>query len=312
MRSLVNIICLLSLAMCLYSQEIPLFDEDAENRFDKAVTYFQNQSYLKSKMSFEDLVKGKMHQRTTASYLMLAKNYWHLNDFQNGVSILKSFLTKYPESNYVDDAYYTLGLNFIGLGNHKEACIEFINALEYANSATLSHRSMSHLDLLTKRYLTVEQLNSIIKKFEKQENKNLANILLAQKYYYLGDIRKSKMILEPIIKNKTISRYFAKANSVWQMLSEKLIIKIGALLPLMRKDAGSAYKEIGEDLLRGIQVGVDEFNTKSEPIFKVELELRDTEKDPSIAATELAQLAKDKEVVTVIGPVFTNEAQSCA
>jgi ABC-type branched-subunit amino acid transport system substrate-binding protein len=312
MQSLTKIICLLLVMVNLYGQEIPRFDQDAEGRFDEALTYFQKQNYPKSKIAFEDLIKGKMHQRTTASYLMLAKIYWHLNDFQNGVSILKNFLDKYPESNYVDDANYTLGLNFFGEENYSQACIGFINALESTNNPTLSHRSISHLDLLTKKYLTVEQLTAILKKFENQESKNLINIFLAQKYYYLDDVRKSKNILEPIIKSKTISKHFAKANSVWQMLSERLLLKIGCLLPLMQNDIGSSYKEIGQDILRGVQIGVDEFNTKSEPGYKVELDLRDTERDPPTAAKELERLAKDKDITAVIGPVFSNEAQSCA
>jgi tetratricopeptide (TPR) repeat protein len=312
MRSLIKIICFLLATINLYGQEIPRYDQGSESRFDEALTYYQKQNYPESKISFEDLIKGKMHQRTTASYLMLAKVYWHLNDFQNGVSILKSFLNKYPESNYVDDAYYTLGLNFFGKENYSQAFIEFINGLECTNNPTLSHRSISHLDLLAKKYLTVEQLDVILKKFENPESKNLVNILLAQKYYYLDDVRKSKNILEPIIKSKTISKHFAKANSVWQMLSERLTIKIGGLLPLMQNDIGLSYKEIGQDILRGIQIGVDEFNTMSEPGYKVELDLRDTERNPKTAAKELERLAKDKDIAAVIGPVFSNEAQSCA
>jgi ABC-type branched-subunit amino acid transport system substrate-binding protein len=312
MRSCVKIFCLLLITINLHSQEIPRFEKDVEGRFDEALTYFQKHNYSKAKISFDDLIKGNIHQRTTASYLMLGKVYWHLNDFQNGISILKSFLDKFPESNYVDDAYYTHGLNFFGLENYSQACIAFINALESTSNPTLSHRAISHLDLLTKKYLTVEQLTAILKHFENLESKNLVNILLAQKYYYLDDVRKSKNILEPIIKSKTISKHFAKANSVWRMLSEKLIVKIGCLLPLMQHDIGSSYKEIGQDILRGIQIGADEFNTKSEPGYKVELDLRDTEKDPKTAAKELARLAKDKDIAAVIGPVFSNEAQSCA
>ncbi len=298
--------------MNLYGQDIPRYNEDAEVRFEEGLVHFQKKDYTQAKAFFEKLIKDKFHQRTTASYLMLAKTYRHLNDFPNGIAVLKEFIGRYHDSNYLEDAYYTSGLIFIGMQEYKLACLEFISVLENTTDPTLSHRSISLLEMLTKIHLSADQLSTVLKKVEKPESKELVNILIAQKYYYLGDVRKSKSILEPIFKSRTLSKYLGKAHDVWRKLSKGLILKIGALLPLMQNEPSSPYKGIGEDILFGIEIAVDEFNTKFGPDYQIELDLRDTERNSYVAAKELEKLVKDEDVIAVVGPVFTNEAQSCA
>lgn len=300
------------ISMNLYSQDIPQYNEDAEVRFEEGLVHFQKRDYTQTKDDFEKLIKDKFHQRTTASYLMLSKTYWHLNDYQGGIKVLKEFIDKYPESNYVDDALYTKGLNFIGLQEYELASLEFVRVLESTNDPALSHRSFLHLEKLTKLHLSTDQLSAVLTKVEKPESRELVNILIAQKYYYLGELRKSKSILEPIFQSRTISKYLAKAHDLWRKLSKGLSIKICGLLPLMHNDPSSPYKGIGEDILMGIEIGVDEFNTKYGPNFQIDLNLRDTEKNSYVAAKELEKLAKDEDIIAVVGPVFTNEAQACA
>jgi ABC-type branched-subunit amino acid transport system substrate-binding protein len=312
MRGIIKISFLFLVVVNIYGQAVFQYDQQAEEKFGTAIKYFQEKKYSQAKPIFDNLITDNLHQRTTASYLMLAKTCWHINDYKKGIEILGEFFDKFEGSNYIDDAHYTQGLNFIGSEDYNRAYIEFVRALQTTNNSVMIRRSISHLDMLTKKFMSLDGLNSVFKIIDNQDGKNLVRIHIAQKYYYLGDVRKARAMLEPLVRTNASPKYIEKANSVWRIITEGVLIKIGALLPLMQNDVNSSYKEIGKDILRGIEVGVDEFNKKSEPIFKVEVDIKDTEKDPHKAAIELNNLAKDEEILAVVGPVFSNEAQSCA
>lgn len=78
--------------------------------------------------------------------------------------------------------------------------------------------------------------------------------------------------------------------------------RIGCLLPLT-----GSYKIFGNRALRGIEFAIQE-NAASET---VNLIIRDTESDPGIATTRVAELAEQEALVT-IGPIATAESAAIA
>lgn len=77
--------------------------------------YFYN-AYL----NFDSVVSLGLNHRTTASYLMVAKSLCYLNRFDIAEKILKNFISGFPESEYIEDAFYTLGLIYAKIGDYKQ------------------------------------------------------------------------------------------------------------------------------------------------------------------------------------------------
>jgi ABC-type branched-subunit amino acid transport system substrate-binding protein len=55
---------------------------------------------------------------------------------------------------------------------------------------------------------------------------------------------------------------------------------------------------------------VDEYNAESLP--KVNLEIRDSERDAGVAARHVSELSADSQILAILGPVFSNEALAAA
>jgi branched-chain amino acid transport system substrate-binding protein len=312
MRLSTTIIFILFYAYSLFGQEIPRYNKSIETKFQEGLTAFEKSDYRTAESVFEQIIRAPLNQRTTASYLMLAKTFIYLHDFKQTKEILNKFLEKFPESNYTSNANYTLGTVYRKMNEYVMSFIAFARVLEYPDNIPLGQRAISHLGSLTKNNLNIDKLSTILRSFENTDVKVLINILIAQKYFDNGDIKKSKTLIDSILSGKVNSKYQSMALNLKQLISEGLVLKIGALFPLMHDNKNSVYREIGEDIANGAQIAIDEFNSKSRVHYKFELEIRDTEKNPSKAAKKLEELAKDEDVIGIVGPVFSDEAQKCA
>jgi ABC-type branched-subunit amino acid transport system substrate-binding protein len=81
-------------------------------------------------------------------------------------------------------------------------------------------------------------------------------------------------------------------------------------LPLMLKDENPLTRALGVEFLQGIQLAVDEYNQTVS--VKIALEVRDTERNPSIAARQVADLCSDENVSVIIGPIISGEVFAAA
>ncbi len=88
-------------------------------------------------------------------------------------------------------------------------------------------------------------------------------------------------------------------------------LKVGIALPLMKNSPGSPDASTGEQMLKGIRDAVNEYNLKNDET-KVEIIIEDTGKDPEKTIEALNGFGNNKEVMAVIGPVFSAELTSSA
>ncbi len=105
-------------------------------------------------------------------------------------------------------------------------------------------------------------------------------------------------------------KYVDDALSLLEQMEKRGGVKIGVALPLMLKAENPVTRALGIEFLQGIQLAVDEYN-QAVPV-KIALEVRDTERDPSIAARQVADLCSDEKVSAIIGPIISNEVFASA
>lgn len=82
-------------------------------------------------------------------------------------------------------------------------------------------------------------------------------------------------------------------------------VKIGVALPLFEESDDPAKKQLGSDILNGIEFALNEYNRS--PVIKITLDIRDTKRDPVESERIIDAFAQDSSIVCVLGPVFSSE-----
>ncbi len=83
-------------------------------------------------------------------------------------------------------------------------------------------------------------------------------------------------------------------------------LSIGVILPLSGR-----YEVFGQQVLHGVMMGLEAFGSEAGDT-RIEVIIRDTEGEPETARARVLELAKNPEVVAVIGPLLYKEADAAA
>lgn len=298
--------------LTICGQQSYKFDQDVEKKFDSALKDFENKNYLQAATTFQNMVRLPFHHRTTASYLMLAKSHLKVGEAKKAQEVLQQVIQKYPESNYLDNFYYTLGISFYQQGNYQSAVESFCDAIVTTDDTKIQNRSYARLLWITTNLLDVKDFNSQIEKSTSKNKRDILNIFRANKLFISGDVKRAKLLIETVYDGLKSTKLKNMAQSIRNKIYEGFTIKIGVLVPLMKNHPLSPFREIGEDVLNGIILAAEEFNEQAEDEFKIVLDVRDTERNVTKSTLETEDLVEQKEILAIVGPVFSNIAQAVA
>jgi ABC-type branched-subunit amino acid transport system substrate-binding protein len=287
------------------------FRPDVERQFVEGMKFFKAGNYDSAAGTFNQLLKEhpRSHRATGAS-IMAAKAFYHTKNYRESIRLLKDLIDLYPQSTYIDDAHYTLGLDYYELTRYEDAASEFTAACDTASDAVVKTRSESFLNTLAIEKLSTSELYLLRSGAKSDLTKALINLHLAEKLNRANDIVAAQEALRIVAALPPSTPYVGDALNLLEQLTSNSEIKIGALLPLMTKDEQSPVHAMGLEFYEGMQLAVDEYNQTAS--IKIKFDARDTEKDPSTAAKQVSDLCNDPTVVAVLGPILSNEALACA
>lgn len=288
-----------------------LFRADVERLFVEAMREFQAGKFDSAAVLFVRTIRDfPRSHRSTGAYIMGAKALYEIKNYRESIRLLKDLIDLYPQSTYVDDAHYSLGLDYYRTGRYEDAASEFLTTRNISHKPILLSRSEKMADLLMSSYLTIPELQLLQADAKSDEIKAHVELRMADKIYRTGDIGTAQEILQKIASMPPNIRYVGDALSLLDQIQKKGVLNVGVALPLMLKAENPSVRELGLEFLRGVELAVDEYN-QAAPL-KVKLEVRDTERDPGVAAHQVAELCSDEKVVAIIGPVLSNEAFASA
>jgi ABC-type branched-subunit amino acid transport system substrate-binding protein len=298
----------------VFSQSLPdsiVMNQEVEHEFDKAMKFFQAGKFDTASVLFVHTIKeySRSH-RTTGAFIMGGKAFYELKNYRESIRLLKNLMDLYPQSSYMDDAYYTLGLDYYRMGRYEDAALEFMVVLQTSHDKRLLTRSRKLLEILTSSYLTLAELQLLQSDAKSDEMKALAAIRIAEKILRTGDFATAEEMLHKVAVMAPNIKYVGEALSILEQMEKRGGVKIGVALPLMLKSENPATRAMGVEFLQGIQLAVEEYN-QTVPM-KIALEVRDTERDPGIAARQVADLCGDEKVSVIIGPIISNEVFASA
>ncbi len=309
--------CLLLFLLFLLAdaQEMPSYVQDVEPIFNYAVKQYQRGHDADANEAFHKIIVNyPLNQRTTASYVMSAKSLFNLGRYEEAATTLSTFLEKLPESKYVADAHYTLGLTYCQLRRYRDAVIEFATSLESSPNATLRKKAETLIDDVTSDKMSLSDVRALLSRVTGIRSTSLLTIKLAEKQYQLKRLMDANETLSTFLEAHPETPYYNNAKQLLSTIQEELAVKlrtskIGVLLPL-HAAARESEQTIGNEVLEGIQYAFDEYQEK--PTLKLAFAIRDSKGDPGVAAAVMREFARDKSFLAVVGPVFSPEVIAAA
>lgn len=288
------------------AQDSVVFHSEAERLFQEGVEHFAAGEYQDAGRVFLEIIRDfPQSHRITAALLMAAKVDYHRGAYRESVRRLRIFLDLYPKSSYLDNVYYTLGLNYYQLRRYEEAATQFLSALQTTNDRTIRSRSALWLEKLAAGQLSIGRLQLLLGDARHDEARALLAVSLAEKIFRSGDAKTAEELLVPVSRMSPTIRSVGQALELLERIHKGGVLKIGVILPLMQKGTDAAEKEVGEELLQGIKLATEEYNRISTP--KVSLEIRDSERDPQRASHATEDLCTDNDIVAIVGPAHSRE-----
>lgn len=264
--------------------------EKAEQNFALVISKLPNSAYL------------------TTNYLMLVKSQYKRGDYLSSIEHGKKFLRAFPESRYRDDILYVMGNSYYQLNRYRTATKTWITSVDENTDPRLD-KKLEDLIIGVVRYkLNEEDIRNLSNdRSISDDGQVLMRIGWAEKSYQTGANVSANSILTAALDNYPGSKYTDRARSLLrsggnQSSSDE---SFALLLPL------SGYnKEIGSALLEGAQLALNEFNKQNNLDIKVSV--RDYGQEISSAIKNYQELAGNKNILAVMGPLENDIAAACA
>ena len=284
--------------------------------FKQALAQFTEGKDRDAVAAFDEIIRDyPASHRITAAYVMKGKALLRLNENYEAARTLKSFLSAFPGSTYAADAEFMLGVVYQRIGRYEEATQEFLTAwakLPYPVPVRLWHEIFTALDTTVDRSLAVATLERLRDAATIPEQRSFFWMKKVEKEIARDNIPAAMVALDTLSLRYPGSMFRERISALSSEVSGRSSVKIAALLPLMRTSEPSAMKEIGSEVYDGVQFAVQQAARSPSSRVKVGLETRDTQRDPFLAEKGAQELGDQKDIIGIIGPVFSMETPPAA
>ena len=308
----------LFLALCaatLVAQDEVTFNQNAEDQFLLGTKQYSLNEFKEAYLSFQNVLEQSLrNQRTTAATIMSAKALFQLHSYRESIRLLKDFLDTYPQSNYGEDAHYTLAINYYRLNRYSDAASELLVVLESGKERKTFLRSQRVFENVASEFLSAQEIKDLLYFAKTDRSKKLLTLHLAEIEFDQGLYADAMAHAREVLAGKEDPLSAQRARSLLLRVQSGTSVKLGVILPLMQKtDGASREKRLAYEVLDGVKYAVDEYNlSNAKQGVTVVIDIRDSEKDPLVAAREIQPWLDDKEYIGIFGPIFSYEVSPVA
>ena len=279
-----------------------------ESLAKNAVEQYKRGDYNQALQILEELHKIRFeYQSNKVVHFMLGKTLYKLKKYKRAKSIQKDFLLNYPYDILADFVRHNLGEIYYRLGEYPKAMREFLTVAVVAKNAPLRSKGLTlagHIleskvtldDMRKQRNQTVNIIEKAFLTLKLSENlymRGAGDLAKAEARDFLSEYKNPPFKEE--IKRISKGKFYERDGSV----------TIGVLLPLTGE-----HSENGLNILRGIKTAYDE---QPEEVRKnIKLTIIDNESDQVKTVRSMIRFAEDPSILTVIGPMISENATAAA
>ncbi len=286
-----------SIAQTIQAKNVAYIPE-IEVLFNEGINYYHRKDYNEAKDVFANLLKSyPIHQRITASYIMLGKCLLQSNETRQALSVLSELIEKYPHSNYVVDAHYVMGLCYYQMNNYSNSLKEFLLVADISEKESLVEKSRNVALKIIDNNITLNEIEKLREAEKGKISSAMLTIKSAQRYLGIGKRERAISMLQKFAQRFPDSPYLSYVNELLKnanVPSDYSEVKVGVILPL-----SGEYAEQARGILAGIRYAQKKFNARSK--VKVEIVSKDTEGDIVKTIRAAQELAADNKIVAILG-----------
>jgi ABC-type branched-subunit amino acid transport system substrate-binding protein len=307
--------CLLAFGVAGKAQEIDP-DDPREQLFQEGLRHYTTEEYLSAATLFERLVRDyPSSYRVTAAAIMRGKALYELGENLEAARAFRAFLVAYPHSRYAADAHYSLGKVYERISRFEEASQELFAAwgqMPEDPPHSLFGHIVAALDSIIDHQMSVGEVERFLVGATPASLRAYLWLKLGEKENERENSNGVFTAIDTLTQRYPGNPFSARALLLKARVAGSSNVKLAVLLPLMSRGVPSAAKEIAADVYEGIVYAHELYEQDRTTRTKVTLETRDTERDPSLAAKLVRELAADRSVIGIIGPVFSSTAMTAA
>lgn len=224
--------------------------------------------------------------------LMLAKCYYTLGDYSRAIKEAKQLGRKFPDSQFIDSANLLIAGSYLTSGDSLKATIAYVDALRFATKKEIVKSVSVELKKLSKK-LSLDDLYILEKRCENTRAEPTILLSIAEKEIKRGDHGAAKTALNKLVQLHPDMQTLNRTEQLLKLLKRPTTIKIGLIAPL-----SGEYSIYGDALRKGVELALSEYE-------RVGLVLYDSKGDPIEAVEGVRKLVYEKNVIAIIGPLFT-------
>ncbi len=298
----------------LARSQVPFgYNAGAETAFAEALRSFTAGNYADAYAVFDSLARLQpVHQRTTASCLMASNALYRLQRYRESILLLLDLLKRYPLSTYAGDAHYLLATDYLMLHWYEESAVQCIRSIDTARVPAMAAEARQLFEDVSDAHLDWEALDRLRAKTRNPFTLDLIEMNLAQKYVEAGMIPEANGTIASLLERGAIPGDDPRIRRLKARIAGYNPLKIGMVLPLMGSAPDGPLKSLAEDLLAGSTLALDRFKRESFSAWTVSLEVKDVGRDSAAALDAVRALGASRDVLAVIGPLFSDAAAACA
>jgi ABC-type branched-subunit amino acid transport system substrate-binding protein len=291
-----------------YLEASPAGDKVREALTRKATIHYNRNQYEEAlPLLLEVVNEYPLNERRAEIHLLIARTYFHLNEYSESRLSALRWLEVYKDYPRKEEIFYLLGQNLKELNHYPRVLYWWLKVLD-SPLIEVEQKEDIRSQLLDLIYpATEEELKEMSTYAKESDLISPIYYQLALSYLESDKLDEARDTAIEIVRFEPEEELVIKANEVLQEIEERLKVSpnvIGCLLPLT-----GPFAIYGQEVLNGLELGLDIFQESSEGLSSIELVIRDTEGDPLIAIQALRELAEDEKAIVTIGPLISKVAE---
>ncbi len=238
---------------------------------------------------------------------MLAKTQYKLQNYSPALNLTKTFLQLFPDSKYRDDILYVQGDCYYNLKRYESGINSWLSALAACDENRLEEKLKNRIFKSLAGYFNYNELQILSERFNTPD----ATLAIAMAAFVVhnnsGNKQQAHQILKQSINKNNESIFYSDAQRLFNNDTEKRTntIRIASLLPLNRIN-----NKVAMEIQEGVDFAISRFNANNKA--QIELVPKDYGQDITTIISTMKEIARDKSIVGVYGPLENDFTAACA
>jgi branched-chain amino acid transport system substrate-binding protein len=291
-----------------YLDEFPSGDRVRDALSRKARIYYDRGQYDEALPLFVEVIDDyPINEERAEINLLLAKTYFQLGKYSESRLSALQWLELFEDYPGKEEVFFLLGQNAKALEDRPRALYWWLKVLESEETTEEQEEEIRSqlLDLIYES--TEEELKEMADYAREGDLIFPIYYRLANSYLLEDRLEEAQEVAIKIMRFASEGEWFAVAKEMLEKIEGILQVKpnvIGCLLPL-----SGPFAIYGQEVLHGVELGLDIFRETDEHLSSLELVIRDTEGNPDKAREAVRELAKQEKALVIIGPLISRVAE---